>query len=195
MTNAVLSVPVIDSWDRQLIARMIAGDDSALADAYDQFSPLVHGIALRTVGRDQANDVTQEVFVALWQRPEGFDDRHGSLRTYLATIAHRRCVDHLRRAGRRVANEQRSHTNEQRRTPNVDEAALALIASEEVRSALTTLPTEQRQAIELAYLQGLTFRQVAEATGASEGTAKSRIRLGLQRLADQLRGRGELELA
>jgi RNA polymerase sigma-70 factor, ECF subfamily len=198
MTNAVLSAPVTEgrnAWDRQLVARMVAGDDSALADAYDQFSSLVHGIALRTVGRDHAGDVTQEVFVALWQRPEGFDSQYGSLRTYLSTIARRRCVDHLRRSGRRVANEQRSHRAEPRRTPNVDEAALALITGEEVRSALTSLPTEQRTAIELAYLQGLTFRQVADATGASEGTAKSRIRLGLQRLAAQLSGPGEVEWA
>lgn len=195
---AVLSVPVAEvrnAWDRQLVARMIAGDDSALADAYDQFGPLVHGIAQRTVGATHASDVTQEVFVALWQRPDGFDAQHGSLRTYLATIARRRCVDHLRRSGRRVANEQRSHRAEPRRTPNVDEAALALITGEAVRSALTALPKEQRTAIELAYLQGLTFRQVAEATGASEGTAKSRIRLGLQRLADQLRGPETMEWA
>ncbi|MCE9621968.1 MAG: sigma-70 family RNA polymerase sigma factor [Actinomycetia bacterium] len=193
---AVLSLPVTDgrnTWDRQLVARMIAGDDSALADAYDQFSALVYGIAQRTVGPAHASDITQEVFVALWQRPEGFDPLHGSLRTYLATIARRRCVDHLRRSGRRVANEERSNRAEPARTPNVDEAALALIAGEQVRRALSALPKEQRTAIELAYLQGLTFRQVADATGASEGTAKSRIRLGLQRLADQLRGPETME--
>ena len=70
--------------------------------------------------------------------------------------------------------------------PNVDEAALALVAGDGIRAALEALPDSQRRAIELAYFNGLTFRQVAEATGATEGTAKSRIRLGLRRLGEQL---------
>jgi RNA polymerase sigma-70 factor (ECF subfamily) len=70
--------------------------------------------------------------------------------------------------------------------PNVDEAALAMLTAERVRAALDHLPAPQRQALELAYLDGMTFRQVALATGAAEGTAKSRLRLGLNRLAKEL---------
>jgi RNA polymerase sigma-70 factor (ECF subfamily) len=71
--------------------------------------------------------------------------------------------------------------------PNIDEAALAMIASEKVRAALDTLPPEQRRAIDLAYMEGLTFRQVAVRTNVPEGTAKSRLRLGLGRLGEALR--------
>jgi len=166
-----------------MIARVAVGDDSALAAIYDQYCSLVHGIAVRLVGSDIASDVSQEVFVALWKRPDGWDPEKGSLRTFLAVVTRRRCIDHIRRTSRRSTHEERSQTMGAVPTPNVDEAALAHEAGVLVRRALLDLPEAQRQAIELAYFDGLTFRQVAERTGASEGTAKSRIRLGLRRLA------------
>lgn len=182
---AVDSSPVSESasvWERQLVARIIAGDDAALATVYDQYGALVHGIALRLVGRDVAGDVCQEVFTSLWDQPERWDPGRGTLRTFLAVVARRRCIDHLRRSGRRTANEARAHHSVPTVVPNVDEAALALVAGDRVRRALALLPDVQRSAIELAYFGGLTFREVADTTGATEGTAKSRIRLGLRRL-------------
>jgi len=173
-------------WERQLVARIEAGDDAALATVYDQYGALVHGIALRLVGSDTAADICQEVFVALWNQPDRWDPQRGSLRTFLAMIARRRAIDHLRSSGRRTANEQRAHRAAPTVVPNVDEAALALVSGDGIRAALAALPDPQRRAIELAYFGGLTFRQVAEATGSTEGTAKSRIRLGLRRLGDQL---------
>lgn len=173
-------------WERRLVDRIVAGDDSALATAYDQYGPLVHGIAVRLVGRDDANDICQEVFATLWDHAERWDPLRGTLRTFLAIVARRRCIDHLRRTGRRRAGEQRTHESVPLAVPNVDEAALALVTGERVRSALEALPEAQRRAIELAYFAGLTFRQVAIETNTSEGTAKSRIRLGLRRLAEHL---------
>jgi RNA polymerase sigma factor (sigma-70 family) len=181
-------------WEQGLVDRIAAGDDSALGVVYDQFSPLVFGVAAHMIGRDHAADVCQEVFVALWERPEGFDAQRGSLRNFLLTVARRRCIDHLRRSGRRSDYEQRAVVAIPVVVPNVDESALALISGQRVREALVTLPVEQRTAIELAYFQSLTFCQVAVATGASEGTAKSRIRLGLQRLGEHLRQHGEVEV-
>jgi RNA polymerase sigma-70 factor (ECF subfamily) len=168
---------------------MAAGDDSALATIYDQYAGLVHGIALRIVGGD-APDICQDVFVTLWNQPERWDPDRGTLRTYLAMVARRRSIDRLRSAGRREANERRVHDSASAAVPNVEEAALAATAAERLREVVRTLPEPQRRAIELAYYEGLTFRQVAAATGASEGTAKSRIRLGLRRLADDLRSAG-----
>lgn len=176
---------VSTDWERRLIARIAAGDDLALATIYDQYSALVHGIAARLVGRDAAVDICQEVFVGLWDRPERFDPERASLRTFLVMVTRRRCIDQIRRTTRRAAREGRvgQPTGV---VPNVDEAALALIAGERARRALAALPAAQREAIELAYFEGLTFREVAVRTGASEGTAKSRIRLGLRRLAADL---------
>jgi RNA polymerase sigma-70 factor (ECF subfamily) len=160
-----------------------------LATIYDQYAALVHGIALRIVGGDAA-DVCQEVFVSFWNQPERWDPERGSLRTYLAMVTRRRSIDRLRGAGRRVANEHRAQDHAPAVVPNVEEAALAAATGERMREALQRLPEPQRRAIELAYYEGLTFRQVAAATASSEGTAKSRIRLGLRRLADELRSSG-----
>lgn len=182
----------IARWERELVARVEAGDDTALATIYDQYGALVFGIARRMVGNDAAVDVSQEVFAALWDRPERFDAAKGSLRTFLAMLTRRRCIDHLRRHGRREANERRASDPPLATVPNVDEAALAMLAAEHVRTALERLPAQQREAIELAYMEGLTFREVATRTGAAEGTAKSRIRLGLQRLAMELQAGGQV---
>lgn len=177
----------MERGDRALIERIAVGDDLALAAAYDLHGPVVYGIAVRLVGETSARDICQEVFLALWDHPERFDPERGALRPLLVTIARRRCIDLLRRSGRRVANEERSVLERPPSTVAIDEVALAQLAGSRVREALARLPDAQREAVHLAYFGGLTFREVAAATGVSEGTAKSRIRLGLQRLAVALR--------
>jgi RNA polymerase sigma-70 factor (ECF subfamily) len=189
------STPTVTAWESGLMARVRVGDDSALATIYDQYSALVHGIARRLVGAALAADITQEVFVRLWERPDGFDAERGSLRTYLAVMARRRSIDALRGRARRAQREERVGPHATVTTPNVDEAAMAMIASERVRAAVELLPPDQRRAIELAYFGGLTFREVAVATGVPEGTAKSRLRLALSRLAAHLYDDGAMELA
>jgi RNA polymerase sigma factor (sigma-70 family) len=182
----VTSTAVIEdvaAWERAMVARVAAGDSDALAAIYDQYSPLIHGIARRLVGDEAAADVCQEVFIALWRQPDRFDSQKGTLRTFLATIARRRSVDALRQSGRREAREVRASVLVPTVAPNCDEAALAEVTAGRLRQAMEKLPDEQKKVIELAYVQGLTFRQVAEATGTPEGTAKSRLRLGLARLA------------
>jgi RNA polymerase sigma factor (sigma-70 family) len=183
------------SWEVSLVERIVAGDDSALSAMYEQYGAVVFGVAVRLVGAAHAADVCQEVFLAMWDHPERFDPTRGSLRAFLVTIGRRRCIDQLRRHGRRASTEARAQCAQPVTAPNVDEAAIAMVAGQCVRDALGQLPEAQRRAIELAYFDGLTFRQVAVATDASEGTAKSRIRLGLQRLAAELRRYEEVEQA
>lgn len=173
-----------------MMARIRAGDDAALALVYDQYAPLVYGVATRLVGAADAADICQDVFCTLWEQSDRFDAGRGNLRAFLAVIARRRCIDQLRRTGRRQAREQRVSTQVAVPPPNVDEAAVAMLAGERVREVLERLPAEQRRAIELAYWQGLTYRQVAVQEGIAEGTAKSRLRLGLARLAAELAGWG-----
>lgn len=170
-------------WERTTRDRLIAGDDGALNEIYDQFSSFVYGLALRVIGDARAaEDVSQDVFVTVWERPDAFDPDRGSLRTWLGTLAHRRAVDHVRReeARRRRAIKDGARPET---TPDVEEMAMALVTAERVRSALAMLPDEQRRAIQLAYFGGKTYRQVAEVLGIPEGTAKSRLRLGLRRIA------------
>jgi RNA polymerase sigma factor (sigma-70 family) len=111
-----------------------------------------------------------------------FDPERGSLRTWLGTLAHRRAVDYVRRE---EARRRRSVRDAACRVtvPDVEELATALVTAERVRAALGVLPPEQREAIELAYFGGRTYREVADELGIPEGTAKSRLRLGLRRVA------------
>lgn len=181
----VVSRPVTDeghTWDAAMMRRVAAGDDSALAAIYDRYAGLVHGVARRMLGTPAAADVCQEVFVALWRHPERFEPQRGSLPSYLATIAHRRCIDELRRSGRREANEARA-VEPTRPADEPETLGLQRWTAAAVRRALELLPDQQRRVIELAYFQGLSFREVATATGVSEGTAKSRLRLARERLA------------
>ncbi|HEX2737960.1 MAG TPA: sigma-70 family RNA polymerase sigma factor [Acidimicrobiia bacterium] len=177
-------------WERGVRDRMVGGDDAALTDVYDQYSSFVYGLAARVIGDHRAaEDVTQDVFVSIWERPETFDPSRGSLRTWLGTLAHRRAVDYVRREEARRRRSQREAARSVS-APDVDEMAMALVTAEKVREALEVLPPEQRDAIQLAYFGGKTYREVGLALEIPEGTAKSRLRLGLRRIADVLQSEG-----
>ena len=177
-------------WERAIRDRLVSRDPSALSDLYDQFGSYVFGLAARVIGdRHAAEDVTQEVFLSLWERPEAFEPTRGRLRTFLGTLAHRRAVDVVRREEarrRRAAREAATVVP----IPDVGELAMAIVTAEQVRAEVNRLPEEQRTAIELAYFGGRTYRQVAEELGIPEGTAKSRMRLGLARIAQALEAQG-----
>jgi RNA polymerase sigma-70 factor (ECF subfamily) len=174
------------SWEDELHVRLAAGDETALGDLYDQFAAYVYGLALRiTASEAAAEDVTQEVFVSMWERPGMFDPARGSLRSFLGTLAHRRAVDWVRReAAERRRRERDSHRD--LLPPDVGELASALVLAEELRAAVEELPPEQRVAVRLAYFGGRTYRQVAEELGLPEGTVKARLRSALRRLAHAL---------
>ena len=168
----------------------ISRDPSVLSDLYDQFGSYVFGLAARVIGdRHAAEDVTQDVFLSIWERPEAFEPSRGRLRTFLGTLAHRRAVDVVRREEarrRRAARDAATGVP----IPDVGELAMAIVTAEQVRAEVDRLPREQREAIELAYFGGRTYRQVAEELGIPEGTAKSRMRLGLSRIAQALEAQG-----
>ncbi|TDE53524.1 sigma-70 family RNA polymerase sigma factor [Nonomuraea mesophila] len=180
-------VPVEAPYDdRVLHQRVVGGDESALGEIYDRLSSLIFGLSLR-VTRDRviAEDITQEVFLVLWERPLAYDPERGTLRAWLATIAHRRSVDHVRAEERRRVSALGPRLFE-REPVRPEDTVLAADEAERVRQAVTSLPGSLREALELAYFGGRTYRQVGEELGMPEGTAKSRIRLALRRLADAL---------
>jgi RNA polymerase sigma-70 factor (ECF subfamily) len=177
-------------WECAVTERMAAGDEHALGEVYDQFASFVYGLAFRVIGDARAaEDVSQDVFVGFWQRPDAFDPARGTLRTWLGTLTHRRAVDYVRRE---EARRKRAELDASRApsTPDVEEMATALVAAERVRAALASLPPDQHRAIHIAYFEGKTYRQVAEVLGIPEGTAKSRLRLGLRRIANALEAEG-----
>jgi RNA polymerase sigma-70 factor (ECF subfamily) len=180
-------VRAVDSGDAVLVARLAAGDDEALAEVYQRHGPLVFGLARRLTGDSStAQDVTQEVFVTLWQQPERFDPERGSLRAYLGVHAQRRAIDAMRRDSRRVDREHRHHRLNPTATNAPSDAAECSELSDVVRDAIRRLPAEQREAVELAYFSGLTHREVASTLGIPEGTAKSRLRLAQTKLQSWL---------
>src|ERR1043165_9007670 len=176
--------------DAGLMARVAVGDERALQMVYERYSPLVYGLARRvTASTAHAEEITQEVFVYVWQNPERFDADRGTLRAFLGALTHRRAVDEVRRNSRRNAREDRVGSDASNTTTfeigdDLERSQLA----ERVRAAVSSLPDEQREAVLLAYFGGCTFRQVAERLDIPEGTAKSRLRLGLGKLAVLLEG-------
>jgi len=176
--------------EHDIRARLVARDHAALSETYDQFGSYVFGLAARVIGdRRAAEDVTQDVFLSLWERPEAFDPERGRLRTFVGTLAHRRAIDLVRREEARRRRNARDAAGVLP-IPDVDELAIAIVTAEHIRAEVEQLPPDQREAIELAYFAGRTYRQVAQELGIPEGTAKSRMRLGLRRIADALAAKG-----
>ena len=179
-----VSVQGVGGTDALLAARLVAGDDRALAEVFDRFGPAVYGAALRVVGDSAAaQDVVQDVFVELWLHPGRYDPAVGALRTYLVVLARHRAVDLVRSELRRIARQERHQRLAHRQwNPSPCEEALAGEAASVVRDAVSLLPDSQRRVVELAYFGGLTCREVALVAGIPEGTAKSRLRLALAKL-------------
>ncbi|GAA4707972.1 sigma-70 family RNA polymerase sigma factor [Phytohabitans rumicis] len=185
-----------DETDVRLRERLVAGDDDALAEAYDRWANLIHVLAARiTDDAAAAEDITQDVFVRLWQAPEAYDPERGALRTWLCMLARSRALDWTRRREARaryhaVATATGAVVPDQ---PDVDDAVIWRTETKVVREAVQALPDLQREAVQLAYYHGHTYRQVARELNIPEGTAKSRLRLALSNIADRLAAEGILE--
>ncbi|MEA3183535.1 MAG: polymerase sigma-70 factor, subfamily [Ilumatobacteraceae bacterium] len=190
IVRPVKAVSSTGPTDVSLVARIAVGDDRALHLIYERYSPLVYGLARRvTASTAHAEEITQEVFVYFWQNPDRFDPERGTLRAFLGALTHRRAVDEVRRNTRRTAREDRVGSDATNFfLPEIGDDLDRSQTAERVRAAVSSLPEQQRQAVLLAYFGGCTFRQVAEQLGIPEGTAKSRLRLGLAKLAGLLEG-------
>jgi RNA polymerase sigma-70 factor, ECF subfamily len=171
-----------------LLVAVGQGDQAAFAELYDRVTPQVLGVALRVLrDRALAEEVTQEVMVEVWKKADRFDPQRGSASGWITTLTHRRAVD-------RVRSEQASRDRDDRVSRRDEPRAFDAVADEvqvrldhwQVRRAMATLTERQREAIELAYFGGHTYRDVAKVLGIPEGTAKSRLRDGLLRLRDAL---------
>ena len=174
--------------DVELVQRTASGDSEAFRMVYERHSGAVLSLAKRVLRNQQlAEDVSQEVFVQLWNKPERFDPDRGSLRTFLMTMAHGKSVDVVRSETSRKEREERDSLKAPVAAAGVDETVGRSLEDETVRSALHQLPDEQRIPIELAYFGGNTYREVASHLGQPEGTVKSRIRIGMASLSKSLK--------
>jgi RNA polymerase sigma-70 factor (ECF subfamily) len=166
-------------------------DPETYARAYDEHSRGVYGAAFRILGNAaQAQDVAQDVFLKVWRHPQKFDARRGELGSYLRLMARSRALDLWREGQAAGRASDRLKLAVATQAPRTDErpGAMAELESDrrEVRAALATLPAPQREAVVLAYWGGLTAEQVARRSGVPLGTAKSRIRLGITKLREQV---------
>jgi RNA polymerase sigma-70 factor, ECF subfamily len=157
--------------------------EEALAEAYRRHAGAVFALARRVLSDGvAAEEVVQEVFLRLWSAPDKFDPGRGSLRSYLLAQAHGRAVDLLRSEGSRRRREEREARQTAEAGYDLEREVWDLAVADRVKEVVAVLPGEERRAIELAYFGGHTYREVATLLGQPEGTVKSRIRAGLQRM-------------
>ena len=172
----------------EVIARIARRDRAALRSAYDAFGGRAMAIALRILGSVQeAEEVVQDTFIEIWRRAAEYRRERGTPDTWIATMARSRAIDRLRERTR-AENTLRTLAFEPPRDPEPppSESAARRQERSRVRAALAALPAEQRRTVELAYFAGLTQSEIARTTGEALGTVKTRIRLGMVKLADAL---------
>jgi len=167
--------------DRELARRLIGGDEHALREIYHEHAPAVLGLARRVIANEAlAEEVMQDVFVRLWEAPDRFQPDRGTLRSFLLASTHSRAVERVRSED--SVRRRYEALARQAVTPVDDDPGRALAVRDvqaAVRAALATLPDDQRVAIEMAYYDGLSYRDVADALAEPEGTVKYRIRTGM----------------
>jgi RNA polymerase sigma-70 factor (ECF subfamily) len=173
--------------DARLVTSIARYSEVALAEVYRRHGRAVYGLARRVLlDAAEAEDVVQEVFLRLWREPERFDPERGSLRSFLLAQAHGRAVDAVRSSSSRRARETRDAARTARAQYDMQHEAWDLALADQVTRAMGELSDDERRAIELAYFDGRTYREVARELEQPEGTVKSRIRSGMRRLRDVL---------
>jgi RNA polymerase sigma-70 factor (ECF subfamily) len=171
--------------DIALLERIAGRDQHALAELYDRHNRLLFGLIVRVLrDRAEAEEVLQEVFLTVWTKAASYNATLGSPVGWLVGLARNRAIDHLRASG------VRARTLESVEVPpagdNPEEAASRNEEGGRVKSALDTLPDEQRALLEYAYFRGMTHSELAEAFALPLGTVKTRVRAGMQALRRQL---------
>lgn len=174
--------------DRNLVECLWAGDTHALATLYDRYSPMVYALALKMLcNTAEAEDLTQEVFVNFWQRRQ-YNPNRGSIGSYLATYTRSRAIDRLRTSSGRATILERFQRIKaaSAHLPNPLDYATHQEQRQHLQTALDQIPPAEREALEIAYFQGLSQSEIAAQLGIPLGTVKSRCRQGLLRLRDLL---------
>lgn len=189
--GVIMGRPELDlrnASDVNLVIAVGRYDQAALTEVYRRHGGAVFGLALRLLrDRSLAEDVVQTVFIRFWDHPDRFDAERGALRSFLLAQTHGRAVDLIRAESSRHRREERAGQQDRRGDDyDLEREVVDLAAAEHVKDILATLPEGERQAIELAYFEGHTYKEVAVVLDQPEGTVKSRIRSGLRRMHAEL---------
>lgn len=181
--------------DHDLVARAARGDEQAIGTLYDRYGGVLYAVAYRIVGqRADAEDVVIEAFAQAWREAIRFEAARGSVAGWLTMIARSRALDAVRARSRRDRITASAAADQPQSSPamgawRADPSDSYDYAErrQQVQAALQTLSSPQRQAIELAFFEGLSQSEIAERLQEPLGTIKTRVRLGMQKLRDSLR--------
>jgi len=174
--------------NEQRLTRVAQGDRAAFAALYDATAARVFGLVRRLlVDSAQAEEVTQEVYLEIWQSATRYEATRGSAMSWMLTLAHRRAVDRIRSAqSSRDRDTKIGIRDYDREYDHVSETVEVRLESERVKRALVKLTELQRQAVVLAYFRGLSHSEVAALLHVPVGTVKTRLRDGMIRLRDEM---------
>jgi RNA polymerase sigma-70 factor (ECF subfamily) len=174
--------------DTALVTRVMSGDEAALEALYARYGRVSYALARRILGDEQlAQDVVQEVFLAVWKDAHRFDAARGQVSTWLLTMTHHKAVDTVRREDKIRKRRQTADVLDLRESDSqVDEDVWTSVKRGRVRAALVELPDVQREALALAYFGGYTQREIAKITEAPLGTVKTRMLAGMRRMRDAI---------
>jgi RNA polymerase sigma-70 factor (ECF subfamily) len=184
--------PATERSDDELMRDLAHGQQEALGPLYSRYAALVFHMAHQSLDRPAAEEIVQEVFLTIWRGAASFDPAQGGFKPWLLRLVHWKILNELRRRRRRPAEDKAEVSDEDRfqqlvdLDPGPEEHAWQNEHGQIVHSALAALPPKQRQAVALAFLEDMTHEQVAQALDVPLGTAKTRIRSGLQILRMQL---------
>lgn len=187
-------MPEVDqiTEDAQLLRRIAAADQTALAGLYDRHSAILYSVAVKILQDEkEAEDVLQEVFVQIWEKAATFDTTRGNALGWTATLARNKAIDRLRARQRRDRLMVHSQEEGQALEP-LDATENPLFARDQlslIRAVVGSLPLEQQTAIKLAFFEGLTHEEIAARLTTPLGTIKARIRRGMLHLRAELEGR------
>ena len=183
-----LTAAVLGKHDGDLLVRLRRRDPEALAELYDRYGGMVYRLILRIV-RDTglAEDLVQETFLRVWNRAAGFDSERGAVGPWLLTVARNRAIDYLRAQGRR--HETAMGVNETENPSlfvDLSADAINFDFARQVKRAMEGLSAQQREAIELAYFEGMSQSEIAERMGQPLGTVKTWMRRAMQQMRQSL---------
>jgi RNA polymerase sigma-70 factor (ECF subfamily) len=192
MESTIPVQPNQNPADEELMCELSSGRQEALETLHHRYAPRIFGLAAQTLDRATAEEIVQEIFIAVWRGAGTFDPAWGRFRPWVFQIAHNRILNELRRRGRQPRllddPEGLGMVDLPDPAPNPDEIVGRREERATMRAAVEALPPTQRRVVDLAFFGDLTYEQVATELRLPLGTAKTRIRAGLQRLRINLAG-------
>jgi len=181
--------------DQRLMRSFAARDPGAADTLFRRFAGRIYGLGLVMLGSDPAaQDLVQDTFVKLWRSADRYDRSRGKLETWVLLMARSLAIDAIRRRVLEARTlEHVEHPGEADQGPGPDDQVVILDLTDRARKAMSSLPPEQRAALELAYLGGKTSAEISDLEGIPVGTAKTRIRAALLRLREVMAPEGRAD--